>query len=171
LCNFNKHPFTSTLLGPIFFSAPCSQTSIYIRPLIQRQRSPRNMSCGHRGVVEVLDRGGWSTPRPGAFCPPKRDLVHILWEAVCTLRRAWKSEVKRKSLSFTAFRIQNCQVRSESIQTTSFPSPTLVMTSILQTYQLVSFMIACTSMKCCQLLRYCIMICDIPCLKTSVLFS
>ena len=43
--------------------------------------------------------------------------------------------------------------------------------SILQTFQLVSFMIACTSMKLRHLLRYCIMIYDIPCLKTCVLFS
>ena len=68
-------------------------------------------------LTSALDRGGWSTPRPGRFTSGK-DPVSVVWEARWAPGRFWAGE---ENLAPTGIRSPDRRTRSESLYLLRYP--------------------------------------------------
>jgi hypothetical protein len=69
-------------------------------------------------LTSALDRGGWSTPRPGRY-PPVKDPVPNVQEPGCAPAPVWKGA---ESLAPNWIQSPDCSIRSESLCRLSYPS-------------------------------------------------
>jgi hypothetical protein len=73
----------------------------------------------YSSLSSALDRGGWSTPRPGCCTPGKKDPVPIVQEAGCAQGTVWTGA---ENLAPTRFRSPDLPTRSGSLHRLSYPS-------------------------------------------------
>ena len=99
LWNVRKHPKTQHHSPKdLKFQKLCCRTSNLTK--VKGRKGEVHPTTGHKGpdwegtytstlaLTSTLDGGGWSMPRPGCFSP-RKDPVHIVWEAGWTPRPVW----------------------------------------------------------------------------------